>query len=244
MMFNILFTIYSLQIEPYFLILALFDAKENRKLTEDVHFDVNTEDAKAMLSQGSSPEENGTKENGVESFYPPEWSNIPHGYLDNLRQVKSTQNLEIFIYEVVFQAILSVTNPHPDVYLVLRVEKVLQGAISQTAEPYIKPGRDSKIAQKVHKAAKVCCQKYVLFILIGHCYKIFSRLGKYRMPFAWSARPLFRHTSGQLDVSAQFSPLFRQEPNKLSDEELLKMLQDFRKCVKIFDRLTYAQAKI
>jgi dedicator of cytokinesis protein 9/10/11 len=49
------------------------------------------------------------------------------------------------------------------------------------------------------------------------------------MPFAWAARPLFRHSSGQLDVAANFSPLYRQEPSKLSDEELLKMLQDFRK---------------
>jgi dedicator of cytokinesis protein 9/10/11 len=49
------------------------------------------------------------------------------------------------------------------------------------------------------------------------------------MPFAWAARPLFRHTSGQLDVSSSFSSLYRQEPNKLSDDELLKMLQDFKK---------------
>jgi dedicator of cytokinesis protein 9/10/11 len=49
------------------------------------------------------------------------------------------------------------------------------------------------------------------------------------MPFGWAARPLFRHTSGQLDVAANFSPLYRQEPSKLSDDELLKMLQDFRK---------------
>jgi len=77
-----------LQIEPYFLILALFDAKENRKLTEDIHFDINTEDAKSMLAPSNSCDENGTKENGVESFYPPEWSNIPHGYLNHLHQVK------------------------------------------------------------------------------------------------------------------------------------------------------------
>ncbi|XP_059484145.1 dedicator of cytokinesis protein 9 isoform X2 [Neocloeon triangulifer] len=196
------------QIEPYFLILALFDAKDNRKLTEDIHFDVNSDEAKAMLVQNG--EENGTKENGVESFYPPEWNNIPHSYLENLHQ-----------------AILSVTNPHPDVYLVLRVEKVLQGAINQSTEPYIRPGRDSKIAQKALKVAKLCCQK----------------LGKYRMPFAWAARPLFRHTSGQLDMSAQFSSLYRQEPNKLNDEELLKMLQDFKKPDKM-SRLTTIPATV
>ncbi|XP_065346303.1 dedicator of cytokinesis protein 11 isoform X2 [Cloeon dipterum] len=199
------------QIEPYFLILAIFDARDNRKLTENIQFDVNTDEAKAMLAEAiSDSEENGTKENGVEASYPPEWSSIPHKYLNNLRQ-----------------AIVSVSNPHPEVYLVLRVEKVLQGAINQSTEPYIRPGRDCKIAQKAHKTAKICCQ----------------RLGKYRMPFAWAARPLFRHTSGQLDMSAQFSPLYRQEPNKLNDEELLKMLQDFKKPDKM-SRLTTIPASI
>lgn len=57
------------------------------------------------------------------------------------------------------------------------------------------------------------------------------------MPFGWAARPLFRHANGQLDMDANFSSLYRQEPNKLSDDELLKMLQDFKKYGFLFSSL-------
>lgn len=32
-----------------------------------------------------------------------------------------------------------------------------------------------------------------------------------------------------LDKNARFSPLFRQDSNKLSNEDMLKLLADFRK---------------
>ncbi|KAL0190647.1 hypothetical protein M9458_013345, partial [Cirrhinus mrigala] len=55
-----------------------------------------------------------------------------------------------------------------------------------------------------------------------------SRLGQYRMPFAWAARPVFKDASGTLDKSARFSALYRQDSNKLSEEDLFKLLADFR----------------
>lgn len=94
------------------------------------------------------------------------------------------------------------TNPHADIFLVARVEKVLQNGITHCAEPYIKTSDTNKVrglcvlqlfpvretvfltdfffsvrlcpqtAQKVLKAAKQTCQ----------------RLGQYRMPFAWAAK--------------------------------------------------------
>ncbi|RMC06803.1 hypothetical protein DUI87_16249 [Hirundo rustica rustica] len=70
-----------------------------------------------------------------------------------------------------------------------------------------------QVAQKVLKNAKQACQ----------------RLGQYRMPFAWAARTLFKDASGTLDKNARFSPLFRQDSNKLSNEDMLKLLADFRK---------------
>jgi dedicator of cytokinesis protein 9/10/11 len=117
------------------LILALFDARDGRKLSEDVHLDVNSEEARDMV-----PRERAVGEQN--EAHPPEWSNIPSGYLSSLRQ-----------------AIVSVSRPHPEVFLVLRVEKVLQGGIAATCEPYVKPGKDSKVALKVHKAARLSCQK-------------------------------------------------------------------------------------
>merc|ERR1719328_217873 len=54
-----------------------------------------------------------------------------------------------------------------DLFLVVKLEKVLQGDINESAEPYIK---DANI-EKAQNSAKDAC----------------SRLGAYRMPFAWTA---------------------------------------------------------
>ena len=48
------------------------------------------------------------------------------------------------------------------------------------------------------------------------------------MPFAWTARPLFRLYSNDLDNS-DFPAIYRQEPNRLKDEEILKFLSEYRK---------------
>ena len=69
------------------------------------------------------------------------------------------------------QGIFSVVRRHSEIFLVARVEKVLQGATSQCLEPYLR-GADRKTALKVHSAVK------------QHC----AGIGHYRMPFAWSAR--------------------------------------------------------
>lgn len=71
-----------------------------------------------------------------------------------------------------FQAIFSVTCPHAEVYLVVRIEKVLQGSIGSCVEPYIKSGDFKKNALKVLRLAEICCKK----------------LGHYTMPFGWAAR--------------------------------------------------------
>lgn len=73
---------------------------------------------------------------------------------------------------LIFQAVFSITNLHPEVYLVIRIEKVLQGSIGSCVEHYLKSGDTKKAAQKAHKLAEICCRS----------------LGQYVMPFAWTAR--------------------------------------------------------
>uniref|UniRef100_A0A8C2EY00 Dedicator of cytokinesis 11 n=1 Tax=Cyprinus carpio TaxID=7962 RepID=A0A8C2EY00_CYPCA len=113
----------------------------------------------------------------------------------------------------VFQGIFSVTNPHTDIFLLARVEKVLQNGITHCTEPYIKTSDISKTVQKVLKTAKQTCQ----------------RLGQYRMPFAWAAKQVFKDTQGSLDTEGKFSPLYRQDSSKISTEDLIKLLTDLKK---------------
>lgn len=51
------------------------------------------------------------------------------------------------------------------------------------------------------------------------------------MPFAWSARPLFKPYCKELDTASEFPTIYRHEGNRLRDEDLLKILADFRKYV-------------
>lgn len=43
------------------------------------------------------------------------------------------------------QGVFSVTCPHPDIFLVARIEKVLQGGITHCAEPYMKSSDSAKV---------------------------------------------------------------------------------------------------
>ncbi|KAK1341975.1 hypothetical protein QTO34_016727 [Cnephaeus nilssonii] len=178
-------------VEPFFVTLSLFDIKDNRKISADFHVDLNHFSVRQMLATPSSALMNGSGQ--------------------------SSPTLPDILHEAAMQypkqGIFSVTCPHPDVFLVARIEKVLQGSITHVAEPYMKSSDSSKVAQKVLKNAKQACQ----------------RLGQYRMPFAWAARTLFRDTSGNLDKNARFSALYKQDSNKLSNDDMLKLLADFRK---------------
>ncbi|XP_045444718.1 dedicator of cytokinesis protein 9 isoform X14 [Pipistrellus kuhlii] len=178
-------------VEPFFVTLSLFDIRDNRKISADFHVDLNHFSVRQMLAAPSAALMNGSGQ--------------------------SSPTLPDILHEAALQypkqGIFSVTCPHPDIFLVARIEKVLQGSITHVAEPYMKSSDSSKVAQKVLKNAKQACQ----------------RLGQYRMPFAWAARTLFRDTSGNLDKNARFSALYKQDSNKLSNDDMLKLLADFRK---------------
>uniref|UniRef100_A0A669R6E1 Dedicator of cytokinesis 9 n=1 Tax=Phasianus colchicus TaxID=9054 RepID=A0A669R6E1_PHACC len=177
-------------VEPFFVTLSLFDIKINRKISADFHVDLNHNSVRHMISSAAQQMMNGSG--------------------DGSHRIQDTYET---ILQYPKQGIFSVTCPHPDIFLVARIEKVLQGSITHCAEPYMKSSDSAKVAQKVLKNAKQACQ----------------RLGQYRMPFAWAARTLFKDASGMLDKNARFSPLFRQDSNKLSNEDMLKLLADFRK---------------
>lgn len=207
------------QAEPYFTSLALYDAKNGRKLTENFYFDLNSEHVKDMIVtnpngptlNGQASETkgmNGTSDEKSEALQyqalPKEFDALPVDWLTRPKQ-----------------AILSVNAPHPDVFLVVKIEKILQGGINNTSEAYVKAGKDPKMGQKLNKNVRLYSQK------IGH----------YRMPFAWAARPLFRLYSSDLDSAIEFPAIYRQDANKLKDEDILKLLTEYRKPDK-FSKLT------
>ncbi|XP_016083903.1 dedicator of cytokinesis protein 9 isoform X7 [Ornithorhynchus anatinus] len=178
-------------VEPFFVTLSLFDIKYNRKISADFHVDLNHFSVRHMLA--SSPQ------------------HMANGSGDGFHRIQGVIHETVLQYPK--QGIFSVTCPHPDIFLVARIEKVLQGSVTHCAEPYMKSSDSSKVAQKVLKNAKQACQ----------------RLGQFRMPFAWAARTLFKDSAGNLDKNARFSALYRQDSNKLSNEDMLKLLADFRK---------------
>ncbi|XP_076026223.1 dedicator of cytokinesis protein 9-like isoform X2 [Genypterus blacodes] len=179
-------------VEPFYVTLSLFDIQSSRKISADFHVDLNHPSVRGLVANNSSQYMNGDGHPGGQ----PSVYGVPEAAMQYPRQ-----------------GVFSVTCPHPDIFLVARIEKVLQGGIAHCAEPYMKNSDSTKVAQKVLKNAKLAC----------------SRLGQYRMPFAWAARSLFKDASGTLDKSARFSALYRQDGNKLSNDDVFKLLADFRK---------------
>lgn len=138
----------ELEVEPIFASMALYDAKEKKKVSENFYFDMNSDSLKRMLG-----------------------SHIAYSDLSTLAR----------------SCILSISKPSPDLFLVVRLDKVLQGDISECAEPYL---RDDKNKDKVRVAASVACE----------------RLGKYRMPLAWTAIHLFGVIGGGGETDGASAP--------------------------------------
>ncbi|XP_019724229.1 dedicator of cytokinesis protein 11 isoform X2 [Hippocampus comes] len=197
-------------VEPFFISLALFDISKNCKISADFHVDLNPPCVKEMLTDtvGQLSPCSDSEGGGGGGGRP-----LMSGDPANGDCLPVLQRVSEALLHFPTQAIFSVTNPHADIFLVARVEKVLQNGITNCAEPYIKASDINKTAQKVLKAAKQTCQ----------------RLGQYRMPFAWAAKQVFKDAQGSLDMDGKFSPLYRQDSGKISTDDIIKLLADTRK---------------
>ncbi|TRZ08171.1 hypothetical protein HGM15179_018936 [Zosterops borbonicus] len=160
-------------VEPFFLSLALFDLKSNCKISADFHVDLNPPSVREMLLDNSEPRAEGTQ-----GHCPGQ--SLVHGVPEScLLYIK--------------QGVFSVTNPHTEIFLVARVEKVLQGSIAHCVEPYMKNSDPGK---------------------------------------------------GTLDADAKFSPLYKQDSGKLSNEDMLKLLAEYKKPEKTKLQVIPAQLNI
>ncbi|XP_056388862.1 dedicator of cytokinesis protein 7 isoform X16 [Hyla sarda] len=236
---------FEIEIEPIFASLALYDAKEKKKISENFYFDLNSEQIKGMLRPYVTP---------------------------------------AAISTLARSAIFSITYPSQDVFLVIKLEKVLQqGDIGECAEPYM-----------IYKEADTAKNKEKLEKLRSQGELFCQRLGRYRMPFAWTAihlmnivssagslerdsteleigpgerkgswserrnssivgrRSLERTTSGDESCSlTSFRPatltvtnFFKQEGDRLSDEDLYKFLADMRRPSSVLRRLRPITAQL
>ncbi|TKR95511.1 hypothetical protein L596_009672 [Steinernema carpocapsae] len=132
--------------EPLFGSVVLYDIKSRRRISEVFHFDFNTDELKRLVS-GQTEEE---------------------GEASKCRQ-----------------GIFSLSDPSADVFIVIKLDKVLQGCeSSEAAEPYIKEDKE-KNRDKLSAAAKDYCE----------------RLGAYRMPLGWMFIDLSSVLSGLTGVS-------------------------------------------
>ncbi|XP_067839366.1 dedicator of cytokinesis protein 8 isoform X2 [Heptranchias perlo] len=216
---------FEIEVEPMFASLALYDIKEKKKISENFYCDLNTDQIKTFLR--------------------------PH-----TNQMASSSLIK--------SAIFSITYPSPDIYLVIKIEKVLQqGDIAECAEPYLvmKESDSTKNKDKIEKLktqAESFCQ----------------RLGKYRMPFAWANINIMNVVSTATDrdsmeveningkgnsgdkkvftqqrrlsersalledqhnlsnfktASITINNFFKQEGDRLSDEDLLKFLAELKR---------------
>uniref|UniRef100_A0A672RZS8 Dedicator of cytokinesis 8 n=1 Tax=Sinocyclocheilus grahami TaxID=75366 RepID=A0A672RZS8_SINGR len=206
---------------PLVATMALYDLKEKKKISENVHFDMNSDQMKGFLR-----------------------AHTPHTDPSTLAR----------------SAIFSISYPSPDIYLVIRIEKVLQqGEIGDCAEPYmvLKESDAPKNRDKVEKLRNQA---------EGFC----QRLGRYRMPFAFATVNIMSAISSTLErdtsdtdsingrssmekkglprrnsdrfsimednyILSGFKPAFttctliKQEGERLSDEDLFKFLADIKR---------------
>uniref|UniRef100_A0A8C8G7J9 Dedicator of cytokinesis 7 n=1 Tax=Oncorhynchus tshawytscha TaxID=74940 RepID=A0A8C8G7J9_ONCTS len=149
-------------------------------------------------------------------------------------------------------AIFSITYPSQDVFLV--IQKVLQqGDIGECAEPYM-----------VFKESDAAKNKEKLDKLRSQSEQFCTRLGRYRMPFAWTAIHLMNivNSAGSLERDTELEMgLPGENPggsikldwvvlnttgegDRLSDEDLYKFLADMRRPSSVLRRLRPITAQL
>ncbi|OQR75674.1 dedicator of cytokinesis protein 7-like [Tropilaelaps mercedesae] len=161
--------------EPLFLSMALYDAKEKRKISENFYLDLNSDLMKRMLQ-----------------------NHVPYADMSTLAR----------------SCIFNISSHSAqDIFLVIRVEKVLQGDIAESADPYLKEDRKAKDSLRVQ--AQIVCE----------------RLGRYRQPLGWTAIYLQNVVQGttSLEKDASLATTSGSTIGRRSSLERGTKLDSFRK---------------
>ncbi len=130
---------HSSKVEPFYVVLSLFDVQNSRKISADFHVDLNHPLVRQMTSGSCSGQDlhiNGSDDGPLAGHR--QASGLPEGALQYPRK-----------------GVFSVTCPHPEIFLVARIEKVLQGGITHCTEPYMKSSDSTKV-QRLAEMTRMC----------------------------------------------------------------------------------------
>ena len=187
--------------EPFFATIALYDVQNGCKLSEDVWIDVNPNAVWRMV-----------RSNEFDNESPTTMSSLGH----------ITSSLSLCSPKHVLFRIPTDCNPE-NLFFYVKIEKVLQGSISQSFDVYGRVGVDQehKSVQKYLKQVHMFCQKFG---------------SKFRTPFCWAAIPfpqaLIQSEQNELSLPSNNSsfrataPLLRIDQSKISAEFVKRNLQD------------------
>lgn len=79
--------------------------------------------------------------------------------------------------------------------------------------------------QSSHCPANLLPDKFQT-VKVLRCLHIYQHLGSVSVLFC---RPVFKDSQGTLDAEGKFSPLYKQDSGKLSNEDMLKLLAEYKK---------------
>jgi hypothetical protein len=231
--------------ELFFLIFSLYDAKSMQKISENFHWIPNYELFTNQFDKSKSSISNGhantnqlspssslrTNGNHIEPSDSNVFSLDGKGFLENAAlHLSSYSELKESYLNRISKALFTVLDVHDEIYLVVRIEKILDGSsLHSSIQPYLvqnSEGNKLKMAIKLNKKMQQLLK---------------TKICAYRQPFAWAVKPVYKKLDNsnrfKLDSESRFQ-VFVQEAQHLGDEDLFRYLSDFQAKEKSITKLT------
>lgn len=229
--------------ELFYVSIALYDLKNNQKISSNFDWIPNYEQfAFQMVSHSKSTMSflNLTKSNCstiINNLEKNIFSLDGIEFNENPINLLNTE-LKQSLFNRISKALFTVSDVHEDIYLVGRVEKVLDGNnLHASIQPYLIQMNESS-----KKKAAIKLNKKIQQLMK-------TKLKSYRQAFAWFAKPIYKRLAKSksldftLDNESKFL-VYEQDENHLSDDDLFKYLSDFKNKDKYLNKMASLNADI
>ncbi|TGZ63808.1 hypothetical protein CRM22_006697 [Opisthorchis felineus] len=216
--------------EPYFVTMFLLNTTDGRRVSEDFYWNPNSHLVDSMI-----PAEQFI--NVAWAANGPELQQQPRSSvsLSSQRLSRGPAPPPLFVVtplghsitvqpgglsdcrSAIFSVPQAVSTPS-SIYLVVRVDKVLNGPINAAVEKYTKAAGSQLNAEERLGTTAITETKQSSALhrsMLTYC----RHLGRYRMPFAWGAR--------SLSSQSHSIPLFRMDQAKLAEASFIQLIQSF-----------------